>query len=316
MDIVGDRIENLEGRMEKRFKDVDGRLDSIEGRLDHLEGSMEKRFKDVDGRLDSIEGRLDYFEGRFNNSEGIRRNKTRYRLFHKIDVIAMYKHNPERGRCEWMVSTDFPKHLKALRDMGNHAKGYWTDAEKNGIPLPRRNTLQLESLRKIEKLASFYNIAIINDNQSETDATEVDLHPSNVDDFLEALADEWGLEWYDIMRIPDNEPNLLAGKKRGARFWEDRNLRRLSEVWTGYGLSFIKREPSHITGFPLYPCVVSAYQYAQEGITMPVIHLLETKQVLHSNGASVSDLPCGVFSKVWQKLNLGLGTEFLPKTPS
>ncbi|KAI1935336.1 hypothetical protein LOZ66_005222 [Ophidiomyces ophidiicola] len=166
--------------------------------------------------MDTIEGRFDYLEGKLNNSESIRRNKTRYRLFHKIDGIAMYKNNPERGRCEWTVSTDFPKHLKALRDMGNHAKGRWTDAEKSEISLPRK------SLRKIERLASFYNVVILNDNQSETDATEVDLHPANVDDFLEGLADEWGLEWYDIMRISNDEPNVLAGKKRGAKFWEER----------------------------------------------------------------------------------------------
>jgi len=37
---------------------------------------------------------------------------------------------------------------------------------------------------------------------------------------MEALADEWGLEWYDITRIPDEEPNFLAAKKRGSLFWE------------------------------------------------------------------------------------------------
>ncbi|KAI1925108.1 hypothetical protein LOZ65_002956 [Ophidiomyces ophidiicola] len=144
--------------------------------------------------------------------------KLELRVYQKLD-------GETRGRCEWTVSTDFPKHLKALRDMGNHAKGRWTDAEKSEISLPRRNTLQRESLRKIERLASFYNVVILNDNQSETDATEVDLHPANVDDFLEGLADEWGLEWYDIMRISNDEPNVLAGKKRGAKFWEERNVR-------------------------------------------------------------------------------------------
>ncbi|KAI1975729.1 hypothetical protein LOZ53_004188 [Ophidiomyces ophidiicola] len=248
LDAVGDRIESLEYCMDKRFKNVERRLGTVEGRLDTIEGrldTIEGRLVTIERRMDTIEGRFNYLEGKLNNSESIRRNKTRYRLFHKIDGIAMYKHNPERGRCEWTVSIDFPKHLKALRDMGNHAKGRWTDAEKSEISLPRSelnctifstkpnkadnfftgNTLQRESLRKIERLASFYNVVILNDNQSETDATEVNLHPANVDDFLEGLADEWGLEWYDIMQISNDEPNVLAGKKRGAKFWEERNVR-------------------------------------------------------------------------------------------
>jgi hypothetical protein len=57
--------------------------------------------------------------------------------------------------------------------------------------------------------------------------TDVKYH---VDDFIEALGDEWGLNWFNVRRIPDEEPNILAAKKRGLSkekglFEEGRNVR-------------------------------------------------------------------------------------------
>lgn len=82
------------------------------------------------------------------------------------------------------------------------------------------NTKQERALATLERLLNFYGLQIFSDDRSESDATEIALSPANVDEHMEALADEWGLEWQDIARIPDEEPNVLAAKKRGSVFWE------------------------------------------------------------------------------------------------
>ena len=83
----------------------------------------------------------------------------------------------------------------------------------------------MNALAALESLIGFFGICISTDDKSESDATEI-LLSTEVDEYMEALADELGLEWYDVARITDEQPNILAGKKRGSLFWEQgRNIK-------------------------------------------------------------------------------------------
>jgi len=58
--------------VDKRFDDVDGRLNSMDKRFDDVDGrlnSMDKRFDDVDGRLISMDKRFDKVDGRLDKLE-------------------------------------------------------------------------------------------------------------------------------------------------------------------------------------------------------------------------------------------------------
>ena len=58
-----------------------------------------------------------------------------------------------------------------------------------------------KALRTISELASFYNIVIWSDDESESDATEVVLQELTVDDYMEALLAEWGMDWQKVLRL-------------------------------------------------------------------------------------------------------------------
>ena len=47
----------------------------------------------------------------------------------------------------------------------------------------------------IATLARFYNVVPWSDEESESDATKIVLQDCTVDDHMEALLEEWGMEW-------------------------------------------------------------------------------------------------------------------------
>ena len=54
----------------------------------------------------------------------------------------------------------------------------------------------------------------MNDERSESKATQVSPIPDNVDEFMEALGDVLGVDWDIISAIPDNETRQQAKKRR------------------------------------------------------------------------------------------------------
>lgn len=150
------RFQEIDARFPKidaRFQEVDARFDQLELRMnrkiDALEERLEvrfqqidKRFAEIDRRFDRLEGRFDHLEGRFDNFQAVQRNGKRFKLYHRIEVIKAYKLNPETGRCQWTASPDFPKHLKALRNLGNHAKGRWTREEVAELSPPQSESIR------------------------------------------------------------------------------------------------------------------------------------------------------------------------------
>ena len=58
-----------------------------------------------------------------------------------------------------------------------------------------------KALHTISELAKFYNTVILSDEESESDATEVVLQELTVDDYMEALLDEWGMDWQKVLKV-------------------------------------------------------------------------------------------------------------------
>ena len=47
-----ERLDEIEGRMERGFEEIEGRMDRVEGRMD-------RGFEEIEGRMDRVEGRMD-----------------------------------------------------------------------------------------------------------------------------------------------------------------------------------------------------------------------------------------------------------------
>ena len=57
------------------------------------------------------------------------------------------------------------------------------------------------ALNTISELAKFYDVVLWSDEESESDATEVVLQDVNVDDYMEALLAEWGMDWQRVLKL-------------------------------------------------------------------------------------------------------------------
>jgi len=50
-------------------------------------------------------------------------------------------------------------------------------------------------------LTNFYEVHAFSDDQSESDATEVDLTDSTVNEYMEVLLDVWGMDWQKVIKL-------------------------------------------------------------------------------------------------------------------
>lgn len=77
------------------------------------------------------------------------------------------------------------------------------------------------ALKVIEALAEFYNVIVWSDNESESEATEVAIQDWSVDDYMDALLDEWGMDWQKVLKLGMNhmqaQPQQAGG--RGYEQW-------------------------------------------------------------------------------------------------
>ena len=58
---------------------------------------------------------------------------------------------------------------------------------------------------------------MFSDEQSESDATELDLNGFTVDEYMEALLDVWGMNWQNVINLVRQHtqtPKQHAGTKR------------------------------------------------------------------------------------------------------
>ena len=75
------------------------------------------------------------------------------------------------------------------------------------------------ALNIIETLAKFYNVVLYSDEESESDATEVMLQDLTVDDYMEALLHEWGMDWQTVLDLGkqhiEAQPQQAGAKRAG-----------------------------------------------------------------------------------------------------
>ena len=76
-----------------------------------------------------------------------------------------------------------------------------------------------KALHTISELANFYSITIWSDDESESDATEVLLQEMTVDDYMEALLAEWGMDWQRVLKLGmqhmQAQPQQAGAKRAG-----------------------------------------------------------------------------------------------------
>ena len=65
--------------------------------------------------------------------------------------------------------------------------------------------LEAQSQQKAQdticELARFYGVVIMSDQESESDATEVMIYERTVDDYMEELLAEWGMDWQKVLTL-------------------------------------------------------------------------------------------------------------------
>ena len=122
----------------------DDRVGSLEQRVARFEVTVTQRFDQLDQRFEKLERRVDQLEievyhirGTLDNEKSIRRNGKLYKLYHRIEPVKANKFNVRKGQVEWSLPQSFPKHLKAFRNLGNHAKGQFTTSELSGTAQSR-----------------------------------------------------------------------------------------------------------------------------------------------------------------------------------
>lgn len=58
------------------------------------------------------------------------------------------------------------------------------------------------AIEKIHRLIDFYEIVLVADHEnSDSEATGVIFNQYSIDEFMEALASKWGMDWLQIIEI-------------------------------------------------------------------------------------------------------------------
>lgn len=58
-----------------------------------------------------------------------------------------------------------------------------------------------KALNTITDLVKFYGVSVWSDDQSESDVTQVILQDRTVDEYMEALLDQWGMDWQKVLKL-------------------------------------------------------------------------------------------------------------------
>ena len=58
-----------------------------------------------------------------------------------------------------------------------------------------------KALDTIAELAEFYNVVICSDDGSESDSTRVIVQERTVDDYMEEILADWGMDWQKVLKL-------------------------------------------------------------------------------------------------------------------
>lgn len=220
---TNERLGEMEKKMDGRFKEVDGRFEE-----------MNKLFQKIDRRFDRLESEIRDIKVQIENAAAVTRNGRLRRMHQSINLIKVLKPGDKPNNFVWASHPRVPKHMKDTYILGQHAKGIFEPSwdgkpDKQSmhffhlyakcffalylaellfiVAIDFTNVVFIEiqaeqkALHTINELAKFYNIIIFSDDESESDATEVMLRETTVDDYMEALLDEWGMDWQKVLRL-------------------------------------------------------------------------------------------------------------------
>ena len=205
-----------------------------------MEKKMDGRFKEVDERFQKIDHRFDTQESeirdvkiQLENAAAITRNGRLRRMHQPINLIKVLKPGSDHHKFVWASHPQVPKHMKNTYTLGQQAKGIFEPSLEGKSNQQSTyflftygkwflafylteiaisccdwaNIVFIEALAKqkalhtISDLANFYSIIIWSDEESESDATQVLLQEVTVDDYMEALLAEWGMDWQRVLKL-------------------------------------------------------------------------------------------------------------------
>ncbi|KAL2040405.1 hypothetical protein N7G274_006848 [Stereocaulon virgatum] len=212
---VEKKIEEVEKKMDRRFEEVEKKMDR---RFEEVEKKMDRRFEEVEKKIDKQEGEIRDIKVQVENAAAITRNGRLRRMHQPINLIKVLKPTADLNEFVWTSHPQVPKHIKNVYILGQRAKGIfepsWDKTPNEQKPYAKRRALNI-----IESLAKFYNVVLYSDEESESDATEVILQDWNVDDCMEALLDEWGMDWQMVLNFGRQhiqpQPQQAGAKRTG-----------------------------------------------------------------------------------------------------
>jgi hypothetical protein len=251
--------KKMDGRFEEVEKKMDGRFEEVEKKMDGRFEEVDRRFQNVDRRFDKQESEIRDIKAQLENTAAVTRNGHLRRMHQPINLIKVLKLAGDPNRFVWASHPQVPKHMKDTYILGQRAKGIfepsWEEkSTKQSTYLMARcfvlslylfiykgstfltnvhvivvinlaNIVFIEAHAKqkathtINELAKFYNTVIWSDEESESDATGVMLQEFTVDEYMEALLVEWGMDWQKVLKLGmqhmQAQPQQAGAKRAG-----------------------------------------------------------------------------------------------------
>ncbi|EEP81287.1 predicted protein [Uncinocarpus reesii 1704] len=192
MNLVVDQLRELPNikRLDKMEQKIDEKFEAVDKRFEKVEKKMDERFEAVDKRFEGLEQELRDIKAQLANDKAMKANGLLRRLHQPINPIKVLK-LIRSNEYEWRSHPKMPKHMKALFKLGQSAK------EEAEILPPHRPQAALKTVRE---LAKFYEVVVYSDEQSESEATEVDVGV-DPDAYMDMLLDKWGMDWSKVYII-------------------------------------------------------------------------------------------------------------------
>lgn len=213
-------------------------------------------------------------ENAFENNDAKTINRSKENIYDWLCPVSAWGHDPSlpiAAPRRWHVSSEFPRRVKDVWNLGRHAVGDWMPKEQDRLTANeckhkrvtsswRQNSLifstvavrQSGALWTIQTLVIFYggepskaeraslkrraerSISVSydsdvdgapprdgadsSDSESETGPSNQPLNVSDVDAYMTALVDQWGLRWEAVLRMGVaylDRQEFLAERKRG-----------------------------------------------------------------------------------------------------
>ncbi|KAL8644825.1 MAG: hypothetical protein Q9210_007052 [Variospora velana] len=175
-EFIASQFREVEKKMDGRFEEMDGRFEEMEKKMDERFEQIDRRFEQIDRRFDKQDGEIRDVKVQLENAAAITRNGRLRRMHQPVNLIKVLKPAGDRNNFVWTSHPQVPKHMKKAQ-------------------------VKQKALQTISELAKFYEIVIWSDEESESDATEVMLQELSVDDYMEALLAEWGMDWQKVLKL-------------------------------------------------------------------------------------------------------------------